>query len=371
MSSDVVVIGGGIAGLATARELIQSGASVTILERDRCGREASWAGAGILSPLLPWDYSEPVTRLTQLSNRLFPGFIEALTAETGIDPEYQPSGMLVLPESSGESEGARQDARNRMAENWCGRHRAPLSRIRAREIAPALACEQAALWLPSVCQVRNPRLLQALIQAVNLAGGKIIEHAAVTGLNMAHGHIQSIGTSQGAEYSADHYVITAGAWSRQLLGNHALNLDIWPVRGQILLFKAQPDLLKTIVLCEHDYFYLIPRRDGHILAGSTLEEVGFDKSPTAEARKMLLAKAHALVPALTEETVAGHWAGLRPGSPDNIPVIDRHPSIPNLYLNSGHYRYGVTMAPGSARLLSNIILDKPQPLDVIPYRWSV
>ncbi|HEX8873436.1 MAG TPA: FAD-dependent oxidoreductase, partial [Nitrosospira sp.] len=189
--------------------------------------------------------------------------------------------------------------------------------------------------------------------------------------NMAHGRIQSICTSQGVEYSADHYVITAGAWSRQLLGGHALNLDIWPVRGQILLFKAQPDLLKTIVLREHDYFYLIPRRDGHILAGSTLEEAGFDKSPTAEARRMLLARAHALVPALTEETIAGHWAGLRPGSPDNIPIIDRHPSIANLYLNSGHYRYGVTMAPGSARLLSNIILDKPQPLDIAPYRWPV
>ncbi|MDE2365809.1 MAG: FAD-dependent oxidoreductase, partial [Betaproteobacteria bacterium] len=147
--------------------------------------------------------------------------------------------------------------------------------------------------------------------------------------------------------------------------------DIWPVRGQILLFKVQPGLLKTIVLHEHDYFYLIPRRDGHILAGSTLEETGFDKSATAEARRMLLARAHALVPALTEETVAGHWAGLRPGSPDNIPIIDRHPSIANLYLNSGHYRYGVTMAPGSARLLSNIILDKPQPLDITPYRWPV
>ena len=93
------------------------------------------------------------------------------------------------------------------------------------------------------------------------------------------------------------------------------------------------------------------------------------KLPTAEAREILLAKAHALVPALTEETVAGHWAGLRPGSPDNIPVIDRHPSIPNLYLNSGHYRYGVTMAPGSAHLLVNMILDKPQPLDITPYRW--
>jgi glycine oxidase len=372
LSSDVIVIGGGIAGLATAHELLRSGASVTILERDRCGREASWAGAGILSPLLPWDYSEPVTRLTQLSNRLFPEFIQTLITETGIDPEYQASGMLVLPEllpdSSRELRGARQDARNRAAEDWCGHHTFPLRRVRSREIVPELARDEAALWLSGVCQVRNPRLLQALIQAVKLGGGKIIEHAEVK-LKIEHGCIQSISTSQGIEYSADHYIATAGAWSRQLLGNHALKLDIWPVRGQILLFKVQPDLLKTIVLQDRDYFYLIPRRDGHILAGSTLEEAGFDKIPTAEARKILLAHAHALVPALTEETVGGHWAGLRPGSPDNIPVIDRHPSIPNLYLNSGHYRYGVTMAPGSANLLVNMVLNRPQPIDIIPYRW--
>jgi glycine oxidase len=373
LSSDVIVIGGGIAGLATAYELLRSGASVTILERDRCGCEASWAGAGILSPLLPWDYAEPVTCLTQLSNRLFPEFIEVLVTETGIDPEYHASGMLVLPEllpeSSHASAIALHDARNQVAEDWCGRHAFPLRRVRSREIAPALVQDEAALWLPDVCQVRNPRLLQALIQAVILAGGKIIEHAEVSKLKIEHGCVQSIGTSQGIEHSAGHYIMTAGAWSRELLGNHALKLNIWPVRGQILLFKAPPDLLKTIILREGDYFYLIPRRDGHILAGSTLEAAGFDKSLTIEGRQMLLAKAHALMPALTEEAVRGQWAGLRPGSPDNIPIIDRHPSILNLYLNSGHYRYGITMAPGSAHLLVNLILDKPQPLDMTPYRW--
>ena len=371
--SDVVVIGGGIAGLATAHELLRSGASVTILEREHCGRGASWAGAGILSPLLPWDYSEPVTRLTQLSNRLFPEFIEALITETGIDPEYQASGMLVLPEllpdSSHASAIARRGARYHMAEDWCQRHAFPLRRAQSHEIVPALVRDEAALWLPGVCQVRNPRLLRALIKAVNLAGGKIIEHAEACELKIEHGRVQSISTSQGTEYSAGHYIMATGAWSRELLGEHALKLNIWPVRGQILLFKVQPHLLKTIVLRDCDYFYLIPRRDGHILAGSTLEEAGFEKLPTAEARESLLSKAHALLSVLNEETVAGHWAGLRPGSPDNIPIIDRHPSIPNLYLNSGHYRYGITMAPGSAHLLVNLILDKPQPLDMTPYGW--
>lgn len=371
LRSDVVVIGGGIAGLAAARELLRLGARVTVLERTCGARGASWAGAGILSPLLPWDYAEPVTQLTQLSNRLFPGLIEALRGETGIDPEYQASGMLVLADSSGEVDGARQDVRGPAAEVWCARHAFRMRRVRSHEIAPALAYDEAALWLPDVCQVRNPRLLQALAKAVKLAGGTIIEHAEVTRWEVEQGRVQSIITTRGDKYSAAHYVVTAGAWSRQLLREYALKLDIWPVRGQILLFKAQPNLLRTIVLRERDNFYLVPRQDGHILAGSTLEDTGFDRRTTARARKALLVKARALIPVLSEENLTAHWAGLRPGSPDNIPVIDSHPVVTNLYLNSGHFRYGVTMAPASAHLLSNMILGKPQPLDVAPYQWPL
>ena len=370
--SDVIVIGGGVAGLATARELLRQGASVTILERNRCGQESSWAGGGILSPLLPWDYSDPVTQLTQLSNCLYPGFIEALRTETGIDPEFHASGMLVLPGfSSGPGEAGLQDVRHRAAETWCARHDFDMKRVRSHQIAPVLALDEPALWLPGICQVRNPRLLQALVQAVEMNGGVIIEHADITSWKMAQGRVQSIGTSRGEEYTADSYIVTAGAWSCQLLREYALKLDIWPVRGQILLFKAQPGLLGTVVLQAPDNFYLIPRRDGYVLAGSTVEETGFDKRTTAGAREMLLSRACTLVPALTEEMLAGHWAGLRPGSPDNLPVIDGHPVIPNLYLNSGHYRYGVTMAPGSAQLVSNMILNKPQPLDIAPYQWPV
>lgn len=368
--NDVIVIGGGIAGLATARELLRQGAHVTVLERNRCGEESSWAGGGILSPLLPWDYSDPVTQLTQWSNCLYPGFIQALHTETGIDPEFHASGMLVLPGFSNDPEEvARQDARHRITEAWCARHDFAMRMVRSHEIAPALALDEPALWLPEVCQVRNPRLLQALVLAVEMNGGTIIEHAEITSWKMAHERIQSVATSHGEEYAAASYIVTAGAWSRQLLHEYALKLDIWPVRGQILLFKAQPGLLGTVVLQEPDNFYLIPRRDGYILAGSTVEEVAFDKHTTAHVREELLEKAHRLVPALTEEMLTGHWAGLRPGSPGNIPVIDSHPFVTNLYLNSGHYRYGVTMAPGSARLVSNMILNKPQPLDVTPYRW--
>jgi glycine oxidase len=346
--------------------------TVTILERGRCGREASWAGAGILSPLPPWNYAEPVTRLTQLSNKLYPGFIEALRQQSGIDPEYQASGMLVLPGSSDKPPAGHGEIHypdNSSAAAWCARHSVILQKLRSHEVAPALACDEDALWLPETCQVRNPRLLQALIASIKQSGGIIIENAEVADWNVRGGKVRSVSTSRGDEYSAACYIVTAGAWSRQLLREYGLKLEIWPVRGQILLFKLPPGMLSTIVLRKRENFYLIPRRDGHILAGSTMEEAGFNKEATSQAREALLAKAHALLPVLTEETLVGHWAGLRPGSPDNIPVIDHHPDIENLYLNSGHYRYGVTMAPASAFLLCNMILNQPQPLDITPYRW--
>ena len=369
----MIVMGGGIAGLATAWELLRSGATVTVLERNLCGQEASWAGAGILSPLLPWDYPQAVTQLTQFSAHLFPRFVDALQAETGVDPEYQASGMLVLPDSSSQAyvEPGTFDKCSRMllAKRWCARHAIPVQEVQSRQIAPSLMRDTAALWLPEVCQVRNPRLLQALIKAVKALGGKVVEHAEVAGWKIEREHVQSISTVAGERRSAGQYVVAAGAWSRRLLAEHAAALEAWPVRGQILLFKAQPGLLEPMVFDERDNFYLIPRRDGHILAGSTLEEAGFDKSTTSEARKTLLARAQALLPVLAEEMIVAHWAGLRPASPHNIPVISMHPAISNLYLNSGHYRYGVTMAPGSAQLIANMILGKLQPLDVTSYRW--
>ena len=171
------------------------------------------------------------------------------------------------------------------------------------------------------------------------------------------------------EYSSADYVVAAGAWSCEILDKNALKINIYPIRGQMLLFKVETGLLDIVLL--QNGFYLIPRKDGYMLAGSTTEDAGFDKSITTEARNELLEKAHNFLPELTEKTLVGHWTGLRPGSPENIPIISRHPAFDNLYLSSGHHRYGVTMAPGSAQLLSNMILGSSQPFDVTSYKWPV
>lgn len=342
--SDILIIGAGVVGCLTAMELTRRGAGVTLVERGDLGGEASWAGGGILFPLLPWRYGEAVNRLALAGAASYPMLAEELHSATGIDPEYIVSGMRALPDFGGEA-----------ALQWCAGH-GMMAEMQAGE-----------LWLPQVAQVRNPYLMLALRRWLENNGVQLREHTAVSGLEVIGNRVASVQTSAGA-LNADHIVVTAGAWSRPLLGEYALALDLKPMRGQMLLYRQPVGALQQIYF--HNDFYLIPRRDGHILAGSTVEDVGFDKSITVETAFELHRKAGALLPALRDQQPIRHWSGLRPGSPDNIPVIGRHPALENLWLNTGHFRYGVTMAPVSAGILVNLILGLPQLLDVKPYCLS-
>tara|TARA_Y100001936_G_scaffold240400_1_gene274829 strand:+ start:51809 stop:52924 length:1116 start_codon:yes stop_codon:yes gene_type:complete len=366
LTTDIVIIGGGIIGLTAAHKLLQLGAKVSILERGYSGSEASWAGGGILFPLLPWNYPNSVTQLTQFSNQLLPGLTETLKKETGIDPEYQASGMLVFPDINN------QEAQFSGAKEWCACNAFSFKEVYINEFFPLLKSDKYAgkpvLWLPSVAQVRSPRLLQALKRSVRSSGGFIMENTQLKGWRVNKSRVESVITDKG-DYVGANYIVAAGAWSQEILNKYALKINIYPVKGQMLLFKVEPGLLDKIVL--QGDFYLIPRKDGHILAGSSMEDTEFDKSVTIDIRKKLLERAHKFMPMLTEKTLVGHWAGLRPGTSENIPIISCHPNLDNLYLNSGHHRYGVTMASGSAQLLSNMIMNNSQPFDVAPYQWPV
>ncbi len=355
LDADFLIVGGGVIGLAGAFELAQSGARVVVLERGVCGRESSWAGGGILSPLLPWDYSPAVTNLTRLGCEIYPAWVRQVAEISGIDPEYRRCGMLVLP-----------DFDEPKAAAWSHAQQVRIDPAQSRDVQPKLGADTPALWLPDVAQVRNPRLMKALRVALERMGVTFKEQAEVIGLAIDAGHIAEIRTAS-ASYRADRYVMAAGAWSRQLLGGLGEKVEIGPIRGQMLLFKAAPGELQEIVL--RNGIYLIPRADGHILVGSTLEDVGFDKATTEQAATALHAQAVDILPLLADAAVERHWAGLRPASPGNIPIIARHPQVENLYLNGGHFRYGVTMAPASARILANLVFHRSQPFDISPYEW--
>lgn len=384
MVTDFLIVGAGAVGLTTAQALLLAGYHVTLVERGSVGQEASWAGGGILSPLCSWDYQEAVTRLAHRGMAMFGDATAMLHDATGIDPEYQRSGMLVLPPyqdepltpfglslskrpihpSTGSGRMGFKHPLVEQATQWCAQHQFPLQQVKLGDYLPGQ--QGAGLLLPEVAQVRNPRLLSALRSHVEMLGGVILEQHEVQRFEIVGDRVVALHTAQGRQV-ADAYIVAAGAWSKALLGEHALNIDIRPIRGQILLFKFDASPFSQILLKENLYF--IPRKDGHVLVGSTLEDVGFDKSTTAEARDSLMARVCEIFPEWHRLQPVQHWAGFRPGSPDNIPTIGRHPHLANLYINSGHFRYGVTMSLASAELLRNEIEARPQPFSVEEYRW--
>jgi glycine oxidase len=320
-------------GCLTALALADQGCQVTIVERNQIAAqtsgESSWAGAGILLPLLPWMYKKEVNQLAVTGAGLYSALCERLLTKTGIDPEYTQSGMQILPPFD-----------EIAAINWCESYKIPVEK------------NANGLLLPTIAQVRPPNLLQALRQMLIQQNVTLLEHTQLEPLKNVN-YIDGWQASNGAVLQADAFVVSSGAWSFELLKETAAGLNIKPMRGQILLYDHVPEIPKNIIY--QNGFYLVPRRDGLLLAGSTLEDVGFDTNTTETMRIELQQKAETLLPSLKHAAIRKHWSGLRPGTPNNLPTIAQHPNIQNLYLNTGHFRYGLTMAPASAKRVAELI----------------
>ncbi|HQV22074.1 MAG TPA: glycine oxidase ThiO [Agitococcus sp.] len=354
----VVVIGAGIIGLLTAYKLAKLGHQVVILEKHSQSQESSWAGGGIVSPMYPWRYAPAVSALATLAQAEYPILAQELLALTNINIELNQCGMLMLDT---------EDKRDAIV--WAQHYQQQLDCLdknAIKQLAPLLGEFNNAVLLPQVANVRNPRLLQALVNVVNLLGVQHITQAEVCQWHHQQGQLFAVTTTTGQRYEAECFVVATGAWSGQLLKTLQVDIPIKPMKGQMLLYKLAQQRLSHIVL--HQGHYLIPRQDGHILCGSTLEDTGFDKHTTSQALEILAQSAQGIMPLLAQHQPIKQWAGLRPASPNGIPFIGKLPHFENVWLNAGQFRNGLVLAPASAQLLVDLMQGREPQVDASPYQ---
>jgi glycine oxidase len=347
--TDYIIIGGGIIGMTTARELAIQGANVAIFDRGELGMESSWAAGGIISPMRPWAESSESVLLSEYSKKLYPKYVEELSKDTDIDSEYIKSGLVIIDEEHAAK--TKKWAVNReieLIENF-------------EQDSSHIQLPEYSVLLPEIAQVRPPKLLKALRKSLEKLSVSIFENTQVTNLEIKNDQIQSVEFESGKAV-ADAIIITAGAWSNIILKNINIDVDTKPVRGQMLCVKSDEEITKQMVLDGPHYF--IPRKDGHLIIGSTMEDVGFVNETTKQGRQELLDWAFSMSPSLRKAKPVSHWAGLRPSTDSGKPFIGRVPDYKNIYLNTGHFRKGILQAPASAQLLVDSILGKLSFMDI-------
>ena len=358
-TADILMIGGGVIGLSIAYELAGQGIAVTVVEQGQFGREASWAGAGILPPGNPEFTATPEACLRGHSHALWPRLSAELRETTSIDNGYRVSGGIEVAPPSVPDAGRVRDAFDDEIAAWRTEGVAveELSAAALREREAALTPSiTAAYRLPGMAQVRNPRHLKALLAGCADRGVRLIPGQPVIGFDRGENRIAAARTPA-ETFAAEKFCVAGGAWSRQLLANVGCNIAIEPVRGQIVLLSCQPLPFRHIINCGPRY--LVPRPDGRVLVGSTEEHAGFEKRNTAAAIAELIDFAVDLVPALAGARFEQAWSGLRPGSSDGLPYLGRVPETENLFVAAGHFRSGLQMSPATALVMRQLLLNQP------------
>ena len=352
-TSDAVIIGGGVIGLAIARELKRSGVrDVILIERAGLGAEASSAAAGMLAPQAEADRADGFFYLTCRSRDMYPGFAAALLSETGIDIELETTGTLYL----GFNEHDAYELRKR--HRWQIEAGLPVQLLapdEARTLEPNIGTNvQCALKFPFDTQVENRRLVTALSVANQKAGVRLVTDTTVTSLEISQGRILSVVTT-GGNIATDNVVIAGGAWTSLLnVPDKALpEIGIEPVRGQMLCFDANPPVARHVIYSPRGY--VVPRRDGRLLAGSTTEFAGFDRRVTAAGIQSITNAALELCPVVSRLPLAASWAGLRPRAADGLPVLGPCAEIAGVFYATGHYRNGILLAPLTGEILASAI----------------
>jgi len=354
---DVAIIGGGVIGASIAFELAEEKLTSIVLDSQQPGREASWAAAGMLSsaPHVPED--APLAPLGNESLRLYPEFVSRVEGASGLAVDFASEGSLeIFFAANGESERDQILKENRALGIPCE----PVSLDRARQLEPSLSANaSAAIWLPEEATVDPRLLMEALLTAGRCRGVEIRSNCPVTGLTIEGDRCHGVVTA-GERIAAKHVIVAAGCFCGTIAKEKADGSDILaryarthPVRGQML--ALQPASVKLRKVLRSKGRYLVPRRDGRIVAGSTLEDAGFEKRENPHGIREILDSVAELVPELAGARIVETWTGLRPGTPDGLPILGPT-EIEGLLIATGHYRNGILLAPVTAKLIGQWIM---------------
>lgn len=352
---DAIVIGGGVIGMLCARELKRRGLDVTLVERDRPGKQASWASAGILTAAHPFDRS-PESRLKRRSEELYPGLVADLKEEADVDPEMTLHGHVVPAFSDQQARELQAEARQEPKADF-------VQGTALREAEPALGPNVVAGLLRPGGQIDNRRLVRALEVAIRRAGVKLVYGAAVTEIMRQGDRVTGVRTLEG-DISAPIVINAAGSWSLQIPGCEPM-IPVVPQRGEILALDQSAVGLKRVVTKVPDP-YLVPRADGRLVIGATRKYVGYNSAFTAGGVHWLLSEAIEMIPALAEAPIVEIWTGFRPTSMDGLPSIGAG-AVEGLYFATGHGPSGIAPAPASAELLADLVTGAPPKVPAEPF----
>ncbi|HTY77810.1 MAG TPA: glycine oxidase ThiO [Candidatus Bathyarchaeia archaeon] len=363
-TSDVVVVGGGVIGLAVACYLSREKVRVTLVERGAIGQEASWAAAGYLSFQGSSNLPGPRLELTRASARMYESWIQEIGELTPIDTGFWRSGLLEVCLNEPEVTEARARAGWQRAAGYAVEW---LDASAVRQRQPALSEQlpvHGALLFPEVAQVRPPRLLKALAEASVRRGVHMLEHSPVAAITREGDRVTGVELATGGHLEAPVVVNAAGCWASQLAPEMAA-MPVRPIKGTIVLLEVQEQPSRELVISSAGSLY--PRADNKLLLGATVEDAGYDKRVKVAALHTLVEQGIALVPKLKNATVVTAWAGLRPFSHDNLPYLGPVPDLDGAFVAAGHYRSGILLAPITGLLLKEMILGERPTLPLEPY----
>jgi len=346
---DVLIIGGGIIGCSLALELCREKLRVVVVERGRPGEEASWAAAGMLAPTSEHADVPALAGLAATSASLYASWVEELHHLSGLEVGYSREGTLLVALSEEEAQS--------LSSVQAGER---LSSEQARRLEPVLSDQiLASTYLPGDHYVDNRRLLEAVLEAATRCGVEVRSASLVTELKVEAGRASAVRLADGVTLAAAAVVNAAGCWASQLPEVGERLTPTRPIRGQMVML-GHPEtsagrLLHHVVRSPRAY--IVPRADGHLLIGSTMEDAGYEKKITASGIAGLLAGGIEIAPALASLPFVEAWAGLRPDSPDHLPILGAT-DIERYYVATGHFRNGILLAPITAKLLRETILGE-------------